>query len=407
MRVVAATENSQLVAALSSTLHAVELLVVNTVRDLMAHDGDDVTFLVERPTSDACLAALADLRHHGSNAPAVLIGDQARVLGEEDAVLLGRPLSVHDVVAALREVYSHRRPGAADEVVNGEDLFDEEGEDEFGGESVDEIVAEAPTEEPSVEQAPPIGEEPTPEDDSLPAPARLVDVTVPTPATVPVPEPPHTPQEGLFRRLLHMWRGNRHDEADDTPRAEAPEQAERLRQAITHAEILQDVLEDYPLLADVQMTAGTVADEIVEATGMDVVAVLLRDGHGHHVVAGHRGLHPGEAELHLGDDHPALRRTREEQGVATFQPTEAYRGLLAGVPGASRQGLVILRLALDGTEHGAVILAYDGPERVGAVRTTQHLLEEAVPALALAGAVWRLPGRQSPARHYLRSWERP
>ncbi len=132
----------------------------------------------------------------------------------------------------------------------------------------------------------------------------------------------------------------------------APEQAEesplqrKIRAATSAVGAIQDVLEELPILGDVQAMSVAILGEVVEMFRPEAASIYVLSGDRFHIVASH-GLSKVEQKMTLQSDHGLLAELSRKGDAMLIAPVDLAQGLVAGVAGTHTEALLAAPMMVD------------------------------------------------------------
>jgi hypothetical protein len=204
-------------------------------------------------------------------------------------------------------------------------------------------------------------------------------------------------------RARHAASGSAGDEDGGAPNAASF--AARIREGHRAALQLEDLLNDFSVLADVAQCGKALLEEIDVRMTVGGSAVALRGvGTDLQVIAtaaDAQGVNDG----HLTTDHPFVGAIERRGGALLLSPTDDVRGMLAGVPLSHWPVLVAATIPGDGQPDGIVLVGQPGPADPTDVDRLYAIVDDAADVLRLAAVLRRLP---HPDEHlnFLHTWMR-
>jgi hypothetical protein len=222
--------------------------------------------------------------------------------------------------------------------------------------------------------------------------------------------PPTTARGGWFRRRHGAREAHEANVGDVPGRTEgylnAASLPARIRQGLVAAELLEELLDDLAVLADVARCGKALLEEIGSRMTVGASAVALRRKGSDLQIVATAATSEGVNDGHLTTDHPFVRAVEARGGALLLAPTDEVRGMLAGVPLSHWPVLVAATIPGEGQPDGVVLVGQPAPADPTDVDRLYSIVRDAADMLRLAAVLRRLPHPNDEHLNFLHTWMR-
>lgn len=415
MRIVAFTRDPSLGAALNM-LEDWEVTAARDVDEVADSARGAVALLIGLGDTDEGVDAANQLMARGVTIPAIVVGEQPPS-GSQDIPVLIRPFSLDDLRNALDlaskegarrgqrsadddertpiepPVSEDQQAGSASDSAKNAEHAEAEGERDamvlkLHPQRLVEAPGPPPTPKPaqaSAEPAAAISAEPTTAPVAAPRPEGPQRQGLP-------PLPTEAVKERLGRggrgRLARHRRGHQDQPADDDTSPIVRE----LRLAAVGARAIERLVDELPMLSDLQAMANALMGEVIETFRPETASLMLKRVEGFVPISSSR-LSRTEQHMVVPDDHPLIAKLLETNEPILIAPVDLALGLVAGIGGARTEALIAAPLLVDNHCIAVLIIGRHGFDDAE-LDTLDVLAREAAPGLAVAQLLQRLRSRR-------------